>query len=117
MNSAPDMTLEQSVDSLCCELCGGACAGEDGTPIAMPESMGAGVGGQTLMCCGPCAGVGKSFCNDGATLEPWTLADLREANAEDPEMPTWDRDLNGLAVGESYYIGIGGGCTVVTRVS
>ena len=59
----------------------------------------------------------KTFCNDGATHEPFTLAVLREANAEDPELPTWERDLDQIAVGAEYPIGIGGGWTIVTRLS
>jgi hypothetical protein len=59
----------------------------------------------------------KTFCNDGATHEPFTLAELREHNAEDEELPTWERDLDQLPVGGTYHIGIGGGWTVVTRLT
>ena len=59
----------------------------------------------------------KTFCNDGATLEPWTLDDLREANAEDPELPMWEREIDALPVGGTYAIGIGGGATIVTRLT
>lgn len=97
---------------LICQLCGEATA-RAGAPVTLP-----GCGG-VVMACPVCVAAQptRTFCNDGATLEPWTLADLREANAGDPELPTWDAALAALAVGETYSIGIGGGVTVVTRLS
>lgn len=41
----------------------------------------------------------RTYCNDGATREPWTLADFAEANAEDPEVDRWLEGLSALAVG------------------
>jgi hypothetical protein len=55
----------------------------------------------------------ETYCNDGATLEPWTLADFDEANAEDPDFASLHATVAALAVGESACVGM----VVVTRLT
>ncbi len=57
----------------------------------------------------------RTFCNDGAALEPWTLSDFVESNAEDPDVTRMMAELCGLAVGESTTFG--GGAVAETRVT
>lgn len=58
-----------------------------------------------------------SYCNDGDTEQPWTLAGFREANADDPAREAMFAQVSALGVGEQCAFGIGGGITVVTRLS
>lgn len=55
----------------------------------------------------------KAFCSDGATLEPWGLADFAEANAEDSECAAMLARIGSLRVGEEKCCGM----VMVRRIS
>jgi hypothetical protein len=63
-------------------------------------------------------GPSPRFCTDGARLEPWSLADFRESNSEDPDVDSMLRQLGALGVGASVTFGGGAVATsTITRLS
>lgn len=98
-------------ERLFCEVCDARVDGENGVPVADP------VRGEIVMACGGCARrlseTSVTYCNDGAALEPWRLADFIEANAEDPECAAMARAVGALAVGDRACVGM----VVVTRLT